>query len=83
LASLGQQRHPEYWYAHPVSLSACGRYLAFSLTEKALRGVSRRASLDARPEKVYVYQHALCVLDLETKTHWSRHGYAKHLRWLS
>ncbi len=83
VVSVGNQRHPEFWHARPVCLSTCGRYLAFSLTEKVLRGVSRKGSADASPERVYVHNHALCVVDLVEQTYWSREGFANHLRWVS
>lgn len=83
VVSLGQQRHPEFWHARPVCLSPCGRYLALSLTEKVLRGVSRKGSVDSSPEKVYIHRHVLCVMDLTAKTYWCREGHAKHLRWVS
>lgn len=83
VVSMGQQRHPEFWYARPACLSPCGRFLALSLTEKVLRGVSRKGSADASPERVFVHKHALCAMDLEAKTYWSRGGFANHLRWVT
>jgi hypothetical protein len=81
VVAIGAQRHPNFWHAGPACLSPCGRYLAVSLTDKVLRGVSRKASVDSRPEKVYIHTHVLVVFDLDTQTYWSRAGYASHLRW--
>ena len=79
--SFGVQRHPEFWHARPVVLSPCGHFLAASLSEKVLRGVSRKTSIDAKPEKVFVDSHMLVVLDLTQRTYWMRLGHANHLRW--
>ena len=78
---LPNQLHPEFWHARPVCLSNCGRYLATSLTEKVLRGVSQKGSATGQRERVYRHNHRLLVLDLESKTYWSREGFANHLCW--
>ncbi|MGZ0706811.1 hypothetical protein ACWPKO_00560 [Coraliomargarita sp. W4R53] len=78
---LAKQRHPEFWHARPACLSRDGRYLATSLTEKVLRGVSQKGSATGARERVYVHDHQLLVLDLERKTYCSRAGYAAQLCW--
>lgn len=83
IIALPNQRHPEFWYARPVSLSSCGRFLATSLTEKVLRGVSQKGSATGQRERVYVHHHRLLVLDLERRTCWGRRGFANHLCWVS
>ncbi|MDA9317367.1 hypothetical protein N9Q19_01035 [Puniceicoccaceae bacterium] len=80
--SLDNQKHPEFWYARPVSLSGSGRFLATSLTRKVLRGVSRKGSATGRPEREYLYERQICVLDLEKRTYWGREGFANQLRWV-
>lgn len=82
IVELANQRHPEFWNARPVALSRCGRYLATSLSDKTLRGVSQKGSATGARERVYVYNHRLCVLDLAQRTFWSRPGFANHLRWV-
>ncbi|WPJ96997.1 hypothetical protein SH580_04660 [Coraliomargarita algicola] len=81
ILALPNQRHPEFWHARPVCLSRDGRYLATSLTEKVLRGVSQKGSATGARERVYAHQHQLLVLDLERKVYWSRSGYASQLCW--
>lgn len=78
----GNQRHPEFWHARSVRPSRCGRYLALSLTQKQLRGVSRKASVTGSPEKVYLHDHLVCVLDLETREFWHRPGWGSQFCWL-
>lgn len=77
--SLGEMKYPDFWHARPVSLSGDGRYLATCLTRKVLRGVSRKGSATGQSERVYLHQHLLCVLDIETKTYWKREGFANQL----
>jgi hypothetical protein len=81
ILGLANQRHPEFWHARPVCLSRDGRYLATSLTQKVLRGVSQKGSATGTRERVYVHDHALLVLDLEQSKYWSRAGYASQLCW--
>ncbi|MDQ8207579.1 hypothetical protein QEH52_08665 [Coraliomargarita sp. SDUM461003] len=78
---LASQRHPEFWHARPVCLSADGRYLATSLTHKVLRGVSQKGTATGTRERVYAHEHQLLVLDLERQTYWGRAGYASQLCW--
>lgn len=79
---LADMKHPDFWHACPVSVSKGGRFLATCLTRKVLRGVSRKGSATGQRERVYVHQHLLCVLDLETKTYWQREGFANQLCWV-
>ena len=78
---IPKQRHPDFWHARPVCISRNGRYLATSLTEKVLRGVSQRNTSTGARERVYSYNHQLIVLDLKQKTYWSRRGFADQLCW--
>lgn len=82
VATLPRQRNPEFWHARPVCLSRDGRYLATSLTQKVLRGVSQRTNAREERERVFVHQHALLVMDLQQKVYWQRPGFANHLRWV-
>jgi hypothetical protein len=76
------QRHPEFWHARPVGLSACGRYLASSISEKVLRGVSAKGNATGERERVYVHHHKLLILDLKARVFWQQAGFANHLRWV-
>ena len=78
---IPKQRHPDFWHARPVCLSRDGRYLATSLTEKVLRGVSKKNTSAGARERVYLYNHQLIVLDLKEKAYWSRQGFADQLCW--
>jgi hypothetical protein len=76
------QRHPEFWHARPVCLSRCGRYLASSISEKVLRGVSAKGNANGKRERVYVHHHKLLILDLHKHVFWQQPGFANHLRWV-
>jgi hypothetical protein len=78
---MPKQRHPDFWHARPVCLSSNGRYLATSLSEKVLRGVSQKNTSTGARERVYSYNHQLVVLDLKQKAYWSRQGFADQLCW--
>ena len=82
VAASPRQRNPEFWHARPVCLSRDGRFLATSLTEKVLRGVSQRGSATAERERVFTHNHTLLVLDLERQVYWTRPGFANHLCWV-
>lgn len=82
LAAFPQQRNPEYWHARPVCLSSDGRFLATSLTEKVLRGVSQRGSATGERERVFAHSHRLLVMDLSRRVYWTRRGFANHLCWV-
>ena len=78
---IPKHRHPDFWHARPVCLSRDGRYLATSLTEKVLRGVSQRNTSTGARERVYSYNHQLIVLDLKQKAYWRRRGFPDQLCW--
>ena len=78
---MSKQRHPDFWYARPVCQSRDGRYLATSLTEKVLRGVSQKNTSTGASERVYSFNHQLIVLDLKKKAYWCRKGFADQLCW--
>jgi hypothetical protein len=78
---MPKQRHPDFWYARPVCLSKDGRYLAASVTEKVLRGLSQKNTSTGAHERVYTHNHRLIVLDLKQKAYWSRQGFADQLCW--
>ena len=78
---LADLKYPDFWHARPVSISGDGRFLATCLTRKMLRGVSQKGSATGQRERVYVHQHAICVLDTEARTYWTREGFSNHLRW--
>jgi hypothetical protein len=82
VAGLPKQRNPDFWHARPVCLSEDGRFLATSLTEKILRGVSQRGSATGERERVFAHGHHLLVMDLERSVYWTRSGFADHLRWV-
>lgn len=82
VAGLPQQRNPEFWNARPVCLSRDGRFLATSLTEKVLRGVSQRGSATGDRERVFAHNHCLLVMDLSRQVYWTRPGFASHLCWV-
>jgi hypothetical protein len=82
IIELPDQRHPEFWHARAVSLSSCGRYVATSLSEKVLRGMSQKGSATGQRERVYLHNQCLCVLDLERREFWQRPGFANHLHWV-
>ncbi|MDQ8195502.1 hypothetical protein QEH59_13800 [Coraliomargarita sp. SDUM461004] len=81
ILALPKQRHPEFWHARPVCLSRNGCYLALSITEKVLRGVSLKGSATGARERVYVHDHQLVVLDVKQQVYWGREGYASQLHW--
>ncbi|NBB80230.1 MAG: hypothetical protein GVY36_12445, partial [Verrucomicrobia bacterium] len=82
VAGLPKQRNPEFWHARPVCLSHDGRFLATSLTEKMLRGVSQRGNATGERERVFAHDHVLLVMDLERQVYWTRPGFANHLCWV-
>jgi hypothetical protein len=82
ILSLGRRKHPEFWYARPVQLSPNGQHLLIALTEKTLRGVSRKMSADTKPEKIYHHEHWLARLDLRERRYWLRPGFVNRARWV-
>lgn len=82
VAGCPKQRNPEFWHARPVCLSSDGRFLATSLTEKVLRGVSQRGSATAERERVFTHNHSLLVIDFARQVYWTRPGFANHLCWV-
>lgn len=81
LLAIANHRNPEFWYARPVQLTRCGRYMVVCLTAKHLRGVSRKANVKGVAERVYMHDHVMCVLDFEKKEIWRRTGFANHVTW--
>lgn len=81
LAAAGQ-RERELWFARPASLSRCGRYAAASLTARRLRGMQQNASSGGERERVYRYEHALVIMDLERRELWQAPGPASQVQWL-
>lgn len=80
--AVAGQRERELWFARPVSLSACGRFAAVSLTARRLRGVQQNASSAGSRERIYRYEHATVVMDLELRELWQSSGAAQQLHWL-
>ncbi|MGJ8641400.1 MAG: TolB family protein [Opitutaceae bacterium] len=78
---VANNRNPELWYARPVEMTKCGRYLAVAVTGKNLKGISRKANAKGSRERVFVHDHELYILDLEKRVYWSREGFANHLCW--
>lgn len=83
ILGIPRQHNPEFWYGRAPSVSRCGRYLAVSLTSKRLKGLSRKGTVSGERERVFKYDHALCVLDLEQQALWRCEGFAAQACWVS